>query len=551
MFPNLVDLHLKNGLDLGNTYKTDNACRTFVQAIGQSMKDDLVEKLKNTRFFSVMSDSSIDRSVKDQEMVYMTYVEDGKPVNHFVDIVSLEHAHSQGILDAILVGLRNVGLTEQDLKSRMVGFGCDGASVMMGVHNGVAAKLKQLCPSLVPIWCVAHRLELSALDSIKSVPLLAELKETLNGVYKHYSHSAKASRELHALGKAMGIDVVKPGNIDGTRWLPHMSRALEGLVKNFKVTLVHFENHASDPNDREASAVMKGRARSIHRSLTQYKMVMFIHLLLDILQELKQLSLLFQRDGLTLQMVSDGLQTTTLSLVAMQTDPGPRLQKVLDEIGPGNTWWQNVQLNRSEMDNSTFNSLKLRLINDLCRFLSARFGNLETGILKATSTLFDLSNWPEDTAELATFGNAELIELMEHFQSILAACGDFTSVAAAKREWLDLKVLVQRHYRHLEPQVLWQRLLQGAVGREDQFEHMKVIVEITQVFPMSSSCCERGFSSMKRIKSDWRSCLSNEMLSFLLHISVHGPPAQQFNAEKAVTKWWSSGCRTRRPQFQD
>ena len=51
-------------------------------------------------------------------------MEDGKPVNQFVDIVLLEHAHSQGILD----GLRNVGLTEQDLKSRMVGFGCDGAS---------------------------------------------------------------------------------------------------------------------------------------------------------------------------------------------------------------------------------------------------------------------------------------------------------------------------------------------------------------------------------------------------------------------------------------
>ncbi|KAI4801100.1 hypothetical protein KUCAC02_000026, partial [Chaenocephalus aceratus] len=114
----------------------------------------------------------------------------------------------------------------------------------MGIHNGVAAKLKQMCPSIVPIWCVAHRLELSALDSITSVPLLAELKETLNGVYKHYSHSAKASRELHALGKVVGINVVKPGAA--------------------------------------------------------------------------QLSLLFQRDGLTLQMVSDGLQTTTLSLVAMQ-----------------------------------------------------------------------------------------------------------------------------------------------------------------------------------------------------------------------------------------
>lgn len=46
----------------------------------------------------------------------MTYARDRKPVNHFVNIISLEHAHSQGILEAILVGLRNVGLTEQDLK---------------------------------------------------------------------------------------------------------------------------------------------------------------------------------------------------------------------------------------------------------------------------------------------------------------------------------------------------------------------------------------------------------------------------------------------------
>ena len=66
------------------------------------------------------------------------------------------------------------------------------------------------------------------------------------------------------------------------------------------------------------------------------------------------------------------------------------------------------------------------------------------GIVKAP-TLFDLSNWPEDTAELATFVSAELIEFMEHFQSILTACGDFTSVAAAKRECLDRKVLVQHH----------------------------------------------------------------------------------------------------------
>jgi len=89
-------------------------------------------------------------------------------------------------------------------------------------------------------------------------------------------------------------------------------------MRNYRPILVHFENHASDPNDREASAAMKGRAKLVQHTLKQYNMLLFIHLMLDVLQELKHLSLLFQQEGLTLQMVSDGLQTTSLALVAMQ-----------------------------------------------------------------------------------------------------------------------------------------------------------------------------------------------------------------------------------------
>ncbi|KAJ8412699.1 hypothetical protein AAFF_G00116500 [Aldrovandia affinis] len=500
MFPKLVALHQMNGLDLGSTYSNDQACRIFITAIGSC-------------FFE----------------------ENGKPVNQLIQIVALDHANSQGILDAILAGLLKVGVGEGDLKKRLVGFGCDGASVMLGVNNGVTARLQRLCPSLVPIWCVAHRLELVALDSVKQVPQLQDLKQTLGAIHKHYTCSAKASRELEEISKAMEISIVRPGNTEGTRWLPHMSHALEALMRNYRPILIHFKNHASDPNDKEASAAMKGRAKLVQQSLKQYKMLLFIHLMLDVLQELKQLSLLFQRDGLTLQIVSDGLQTTTLALVAMQTNPGPRLHQFMEEVGTGSIW-QGVQLSKTNADDDTFNALKLRLTNSFCEFVSERFKSLETGVLKATSTLFDLSNWPEDTINLATFGTAELNAFMEHFHPVLETCEDLESVEAA---------------RHLDSQVLWQRLIQGAIGRDGQFQHMQVIAEISLVLPMSSSCCERGFSSMERIKSDWRSCLSNEMLNCLLQISVHGPPAQHYDSVKAVTKWWSSDCRAQRPQYKD
>ena len=100
-------------------------------------------------------------------------------------------------------------------------------------------------------------------------------------------------------------------------------------------------------------------------------------------------------------------------------------------------------------------------------------------------------------------------------------------------------------------QVLWQRLIQGAIGRGGQFQHMQVVAEISLVLPMSSSCCERGFSCMKRVKSGWRSRLANDTLTSLMLISMHGPPLDEYNSIKAVTKWWSTGRRLRRPQFCD
>ncbi|KAJ8385108.1 hypothetical protein AAFF_G00192490 [Aldrovandia affinis] len=148
MFPKLVALHQTNGLDLGSTYSNDQACRIFITAIGSCFFEEVQQSLKSARFFSIMSDSSVDRSVKDQELIYCTYLQNGKPVNQLIQIVALDHANSQGILDAILAGLLKVGVGEGDLKKWLVGFGCDGASVMLGVNNGVTARLQRLCPSL-------------------------------------------------------------------------------------------------------------------------------------------------------------------------------------------------------------------------------------------------------------------------------------------------------------------------------------------------------------------------------------------------------------------
>ncbi|KAJ8367180.1 hypothetical protein AAFF_G00324590 [Aldrovandia affinis] len=51
---------MTNGLDLGSTYSYDQACRIFIMAIASCSFEELQQSLKSARFFSIMSDSSVD-----------------------------------------------------------------------------------------------------------------------------------------------------------------------------------------------------------------------------------------------------------------------------------------------------------------------------------------------------------------------------------------------------------------------------------------------------------------------------------------------------------
>ena len=99
---------------------------------------------------------------------------------------------------------------------------------MLGKHQGVATSLKKDVPHVVEVHCVTHRLELGILDALKEEKQLKDVKETLQGLYKHYHYSAKALREV---AETLEITVLKPINVMGTRWV---SRALTVLLRNMR-----------------------------------------------------------------------------------------------------------------------------------------------------------------------------------------------------------------------------------------------------------------------------------------------------------------------------
>ena len=498
-----------------------------------------MKTFNDLHFFSILIDGATDSSVTENELIYLRYVDRGEPVNHYFSIEDLAHADAQGILNSIEEAFNRNRL--QNWKEKLIGFGSDGASVNLGIRGGVAALIKHDVPHLVITHCVAHRLELAANGAIKNHKIMKDVQDILQYLYKHYQYSPKALRELKQLGEALEEKVIKPTKLAGTRWLPHIFRALEVLCKNYKVLLTHFEHIRQA---RTGSSEVQGRATFISKKLKSYKFLHNMYFIFDILKVLSVLSLKLQRDDLTLSQMFDCLSAAHLSLIELKTVDGQELSTFISTVDQDTSSYNGISLSGVELD-ETFANDKIAIIDLITAALDVRFSPMENDpVLHAAATIMNFSEWPRTLDGLAGFGNPEITLLLEHFHEILERSGcDLDNIMDHNGEWQNFKAYVFRHRTTVSVDnfFIFPEL-------RTQFQHMVMFMEMLLTFPLSSAVCERGFSAMKRIKSDWRSSLRPDMLRMLMHIVIEGPEMTDFKAQSVFDLWWSSG-RRKRPGF--
>ena len=70
--------------------------------------------------------------------------------------------------------------------AKLMGLSTDGASVMVGKTNGVAAKLRQSNGKLLNIHCVCHCLALACKDSCQELKFIKEVEEVLRQLWYYF-----------------------------------------------------------------------------------------------------------------------------------------------------------------------------------------------------------------------------------------------------------------------------------------------------------------------------------------------------------------------------
>ncbi|KAG1683274.1 Zinc finger protein 862 [Nymphon striatum] len=186
--------------------------------------------------------SSTDSSYTEQEIVFVRFVIGGKIYTEFAGITSPKSPDAEGIFNSIMESLSHVKVTESTITDKLVGFGCDGASVMVGKKGGVATFFKNLQPSVTIVHCLAHRLELSFKDSIKNIKLYDSCIVLLMGVYYFYRNSPKQRENLRNAFSSLKMKNIMPTRVGGTRWVGHVLLAVDCFLKGYKAIRTQMED---------------------------------------------------------------------------------------------------------------------------------------------------------------------------------------------------------------------------------------------------------------------------------------------------------------------
>lgn len=162
----------------------------------------------------------------------------------------------------------------------------------VGKRNGVAAHIKKEHPEIVIIHCLAHRLELAFKDATKNIgsKLYEKTTTLLLGLYYFYRKGPKQKKMLKKTFRVLCMDRILPTRIGGTRWLPHMQKAIESFIKGYRVLKTQLESVSHDNAKAEGLAKLMG----------DVAVITFIIILKEIITPLMKLSLALQRKEMPL-----------------------------------------------------------------------------------------------------------------------------------------------------------------------------------------------------------------------------------------------------------
>lgn len=313
-------------------HRSEGSVNEIFLTIGNVVKEITLKKVRAASCFGLMTDETTDVGVSSQLITFVQYfdTESGTVETKFLSAQDVLKEHDAANAQAIYDLLKEELLSSQlDIKD-MMGLATDGASVMVGIREGLASKLKRDNPCIISIHCVCHKLALACTDSNEDTKYIKDVSDILRQTWKHFENSPK---RMALLMKVLtNLNKVKVSSTNGkkvlakklkkackTRWLS-FDKSVEAMKQQYCGVMQTLQELDSTHNDATAAGLLK--------KMKNAKFIGALYILAEVLPVLSSLSLTFQRSNINFSLIQPQIKVTKqhLNRIVEEDIPLDKLQ---------------------------------------------------------------------------------------------------------------------------------------------------------------------------------------------------------------------------------
>ncbi|KAL9977260.1 hypothetical protein ACROYT_G014644 [Oculina patagonica] len=413
-FPSLLALleHAGNSTIKFFMHRSQQSTIEIIQAIGDELHDRTIGAITNCSAVGLLCDDAMDVSVVEQFIGFVQFYDSGQQnveVKFLFAEDALENsdsANSQALYDIVIKQFESIGLR------KLTGLCTDGASVMVGKKEGLAAKLRRVCPDMINLHCVCHKLALACADADQELKYVDHMATIIRQLWQSMENSSKRTKaymktqmQLHEFGlnKKMKKKVFKKlKKAYKTRWLS-FNNSVSALYEDLPAVLLTLSSLPE--KDVMACGLLK--------NIRSGKFIATLYVLNSILPHLAYLSLAFQKGKVNFGHIKPALQCIKDALKDLKT--GQMLQTLRTDLTPEGRL--SPIAHDVSIDEPTYKWAE----TFLGKYITALIVNLDERFAKvpvvAAFSIFQLEELPNrEESAFQNYGKDNIKQLAEHFR---------------------------------------------------------------------------------------------------------------------------------------
>lgn len=476
-------------------------------ALAVDSLNQISKKLKST-YFSVIIDESTDLSANKSLAVVVRYYDDStKSVeDSFLNIIDVKDATSSALFETLLELLNKLKVP----LSNLLGFAADNASVMMGQHSGIQARLKSLNEHLFVARCICHSFNLCAAEACKKLP--NSLEELCADIYNFIQKKPKRLTEFRQIQDISNLKAHNLLRLGKTRWLS-MHDVVQRIVEQWDALMSYFTLCAVEDGIEQAKSIVTALQNQLIKA--------YFLFLAFILPTVVSLNLDYQGTEYRLHLLISSVGDKMKMIMKYFMKSQYIINTPIENINPADNGQfldiENVylgarvealliSLGKSEVPERDIINFKVKCLSFYIEFCSQVLKriNFKDPVLKSLAML------NPETCKSDSFYS--IMPLAVHFPNVI----EENSYEELDREWQLLKT-IEALKTDQEFMAFWNKVfeMKNAVG-EQMFPKLTTLVKALLCLPHSSAATERIFSAVTINKNKIRNQLQTPLMNALL-----------------------------------